>query len=56
MFKIVQMNFYFPPIRKENVQKKGEEAFLSLKLFTDVFIFRAASLVQWLIDNEIDSH
>ena len=54
---MVQINFYFPPIRKENVQKKwGEKAFLFLKLFTDVFIFRVASLVQWLIDNEIDSH
>ena len=54
---MVQINFYFPPIRKENVQKKmgGKKAFLSLKLFTDVFIFRAASVAQWIIDNEIDS-
>ena len=31
-------------------------AFLSLKLFTDALILRAAPMVQWLIDSEIDSH
>ena len=56
VFKMVQMNFYSHRYEKKMYKKKGGEAFLSLKLFTDVLIFRAASMVQWLIDNEIDPH